>query len=199
MKEPRGRLRYLEPEEDVRLLAEVEEPLRTLILLGIHAGLRVRSEGLTLTWPNVDLRRDLLTVQAAFAKSGRPRSVPINSTLRAVLETRKAEAQGEHVIARSDGTPVRSFGDAFRGACRRAKLVGVTPHTLRHTFASRLAMAGVDLRTLQELGGWSNLAMVERYAHLSPSHKAAAVERIAQPISQQDSQRPIPAVALTAR
>jgi integrase len=41
----------------------------------------------------------------------------------------------------------------------------VTPHTLRHTFASRLAMAGVDLRTLQELGGWQTLAMVHRYAH----------------------------------
>ena len=47
------------------------------------------------------------------------------------------------------------------------------------TFASRLAMAGVDLRTIQELGGWKTLSMVQRYAHLSPSHKAEAVERIA--------------------
>jgi hypothetical protein len=39
-------------------------------------------------------------------------------------------------------------------------------------------MAGVDLRTIQELGGWKEIKMVERYAHLSPSHKAAAVERI---------------------
>ena len=54
----------------------------------------------------------------------------------------------------------------------------MTPHTLRHTFASRLVMAGVDLRTVQELGGWQTLAMVERYAHLSPAHKAQAVERL---------------------
>jgi hypothetical protein len=40
-------------------------------------------------------------------------------------------------------------------------------------------MAGVDPRTIQELGGWRSLAMVERYMHLSPTHKAAAVERIA--------------------
>ena len=39
-------------------------------------------------------------------------------------------------------------------------------------------MAGYDSRTLQELGGWAELAMVQRYAHLSPSHKAEAVERI---------------------
>ena len=39
-------------------------------------------------------------------------------------------------------------------------------------------MAGVDLRTVQELGGWSSLELVQRYAHLSPGHKAEAVERI---------------------
>jgi site-specific recombinase XerD len=49
---------------------------------------------------------------------------------------------------------------------------------LRHTFASRLVMAGVDLRTVQELGGWSALELVQRYTHLSPGHKAEAVERI---------------------
>ena len=55
----------------------------------------------------------------------------------------------------------------------------MTPHVLRHTFASRLAMAGADLRTIQKLGGWQSLKMVERYAHLSPSHKSEAVERLA--------------------
>jgi integrase-like protein/endosialidase-like protein len=66
-----------------------------------------------------------------------------------------------------------------RAACRLAGLTDVTPHVLRHTFAIRLAMAGVDLRTIQELGGWESLGMVQRYAHLSPSHKAEAVERLA--------------------
>ncbi len=44
---------------------------------------------------------------------------------------------------------------------------------------SRLAMSGVDLRTIQELGGWKDLGVLMRYAHLSPNHKAQAVERIA--------------------
>jgi hypothetical protein len=61
-------------------------------------------------------------------------------------------------------------------------------------------MAGVDLRTIQELGGWKSLAMVERYSHLSPSHKAAAGERLAAgPVSHQDSQQASPVVALGAR
>jgi site-specific recombinase XerD len=45
-------------------------------------------------------------------------------------------------------------------------------------FASRLVMAGVDLRTVQELGGWKTLSMVLRYSHLAPSHLQAAVERL---------------------
>jgi integrase len=58
------------------------------------------------------------------------------------------------------------------------RLDGVTWHALRHTFASRLVAAGVDLRTVQELGGWRTLSMVQRYAHLSPGHLVAAVEKI---------------------
>jgi integrase len=82
-------------------------------------------------------------------------------------------------VHNEDGEPYKSIGSIFKRACQRANLIGVTPHTLRHTFASRLVMAGVDLRTVQELGGWQTLSMVERYAHLSPAHKAQAVERIA--------------------
>lgn len=52
-------------------------------------------------------------------------------------------------------------------------------HTLRHTFASRLVLAGVDLRTVQELGGWQTIGMVERYSHLAADHKAQAVEKLA--------------------
>ena len=61
---------------------------------------------------------------------------------------------------------------------KAARRDGVTWHALRHTFASRLVAVGVDLRTVQELGGWKTLSMVQRYAHLSPDHLAAAVEKI---------------------
>ena len=81
------------------------------------------------------------------------------------------------VFVKKDGvTRLRSNKTAFMAACRRAKLSGVTPHVLRHTFPSRLAMAGTDLRTIQELGGWRSIKMVERYAHPSVEHKRAAIE-----------------------
>jgi len=57
-------------------------------------------------------------------------------------------------------------------------LDGFTWHGLRHTFASRLAMAGADLLTLKDLGGWKTLAMVTRYAHLMPGRLREGVERL---------------------
>jgi site-specific recombinase XerD len=108
------------------------------------------------------------------------RSIPLNSIALEALKSLKGTATVEYVFCKKDGSPYRSIRSAFRRACQRAKLSGVTPHTLRHTFASRLVMAGVDLRTVQELGGWQTIAMVERYSHLSPQHKLKAVERLAQ-------------------
>jgi integrase len=119
------------------------------------------------------LKRGTLTVEAAYAKNGRTRTVPLNSI---ALETlKRLKVDGEHIFVNDEGMPYRSISSIFKRACKRASLIGVTPHTLRHTFASRLVMAGVDLRTVQELGGWQTLSMVERYAHLSPAHKAQAV------------------------
>jgi site-specific recombinase XerD len=61
------------------------------------------------------------------------------------------------------------------------RLLGYVWHSNRHTFASRLAMAGVDPLTLKELGGWKSLSMIQRYAHLAPGHLQQAVERLAIP------------------
>jgi len=65
------------------------------------------------------------------------------------------------------------------GGTTPAALGGSAYHTLRHTFASRLVMAGVDLLTVKALGGWNRMEMVERYAHLAPAHKREAVEALA--------------------
>ena len=74
-------------------------------------------------------------------------------------------------------TPV-AFTYAFEGLCKRVGLGTMGPHILRHTFASRLVMAGVDLRTVQELIGHKTITMTLRYSHLSPTHQREAVQRL---------------------
>jgi site-specific recombinase XerD len=126
------------------------------------------------------------------SKHGGSRQVPINSVVRAmlfdlslrrqrpadptepVLPRRYTEASKffPKVVERAQGTLRESGQDPSR-------LDGYTWHGNRHTFASRLVMGGMDLRTVQELGGWKTLKMVARYAHLSPAHLHAAVERLA--------------------
>ena len=162
------------------MLAAAKEPLRSLILLGVHTGLRIHAEALQLKWEDVDLRRGLVTVQAAYAKNGQTRSVPLNSIVRAALERMQRTTATDFVFVGQDGARLGSIRGAFRTACKAAGITGATPHTLRHTFASRLVMKGVDLPTVQDLGGWQTLGMVERYSHLSPGHKANAVERLAE-------------------
>ena len=75
----------------------------------------------------------------------------------------------------ADDRPAKKIVSAALGA---AKIEDFRFHDLRHTFASRLAMEGVDLLTIKELGGWKSLLMVQRYAHLSPSHRRTAIERL---------------------
>jgi integrase len=89
LKEPKGKLRYLDHEEEAKLLAHAREPLRTITMAGIYAGLRIQAEALTLKWEDIDFRRGLLTVRAAYAKSREGRAVNIHSILKAALNELK--------------------------------------------------------------------------------------------------------------
>ena len=82
-------------------------------------------------------------------------------------------------VRRFDGVDAaRSVKNAWHGVVVGAKVTSFRFHDLRHTFASKLVMAGVDLNTVRELLGHKSLPMTFRYAHLAPEHKAAAVESL---------------------
>jgi len=177
-KESKGNVRFLTEEEERALLNAADEPMRTMILTGIYSGARLASEALTLTWDNIDFKNGFLTILDAYAKNGETRTVPLELGLADALLRLKERAKGQRVFTKANGRPYRSPRAAFEKACEKANLTDVTPHVLRHTFGSRLGMAGVDTRTIQELGGWKNMAMVERYTHLNPDHKVAAIRKL---------------------
>jgi site-specific recombinase XerD len=66
----------------------------------------------------------------------------------------------------------------FTDAALEANVADFKWHDLRHTFASRLVMAGVDIRTVQELMGHKQITQTMRYAHLSPQHRTGALEKL---------------------
>jgi integrase len=179
-REDNARTRFLSDEEEANLLANCGPQLKPLVVTALHTGFRA-SELLSLSWQDVDFRRGVVTVRAGYAKNGEGRSVPLNDTLTMVLKSAKvSKINEEKVFCNQRGQPYRSFRTAFERAVKQAGIADFTFHDLRHTFASRLVMAGVDLPTVKELMGHKHITMTLRYAHLSSDHKQAAVRKLDQ-------------------
>ncbi len=172
------KLRWMTDDEEDRLLAHSPEYLRPIILVALHTGMR-RGEVLTMKW--ADLNFDQKLVRVTHTKNHRIRYIPMNSKLEKLLDAMKPEAttweKTPYVFANEDTeTKFKDLSRAFEGACRRSGLEDVTFHTLRHTFASRLAQAGVPLNTVRELLGHGDMTVTMRYAHLAPNNLREAVQ-----------------------
>jgi integrase len=151
-----------------------------LVLLAVNTGLR-RGELLQLRWRDLHLQRRILTVRGDGPKTRQTRDVPLNSEATRVLKAWRPTVvePGWCVFGGStESTPLGAVKKAWHGALQAAAVTSFRFHDLRHTFASKLVMAGVDLNTVRELLGHKSLAMTLRYAHLAPEYKAAAVEAL---------------------
>lgn len=151
--------------------------VKPLILLSINTGCR-RGELFDLTWSNVDLDRRILTVTGATAKSRRTRHIPLNREATRVLQGWRAQVEEENglVFVNEAGQRFDRVNFSWRHLLKDANITAFRWHDMRHHFASRLVMGGVDLNTVRELLGHSDYAMTLRYAHLAPEHKLKAVE-----------------------
>lgn len=148
--------------------------LTPLVLLAMHTGLR-RGELTGIVWSDVDMVGKIITVRAEIAKAEKARHVPLNTEAFAVLTAWKAcapESDDDRVF------PVDDPKKAWYAVLGDAGISEFRFHDLRHTFASRLVMAGVSLSVVRELMGHATFAMTLRYAHLAPEHHAQAVETL---------------------
>lgn len=140
-----------------------------LVVLGLDTGARY-SELATLPIPAVNIKKGELHIWRS--KVDNESIIPLTKRSKAIVARRLREArQGQkYLFENKDGDDARNYAvRAFNSAVRRAGLEDVTFHTLRHTFASRLAQAGVPLYDISKMLGHTTITMTQRYAHLSPN------------------------------
>jgi integrase len=190
-----GRVRFLTNEEEVRLERAITSRFPEFLphlLLSIHTGMRM-SEQYGLGWNQVDFERR--QVHLTRTKNGDSRTIPLNSVALGALKEMRGggKRKGADPVFPSVRTcdALKGSRGWFPSALEEASIEGYSWHCNRHTFASRLVMAGVDLRTVAELLGHRTLQMVMRYSHLAPEHQASAVDRLVVGGNQTDTKADI--------
>jgi integrase len=171
------RLRYLTHDEFMRLLPELAQPYQAMALLAVTTGLR-RGNVCGLEWTQVNFSRRTITFPGQVMKNGSSFAIPLNDTALAVIKSQI----GKHdrlVFPRPDGKQIQDIpSKMWKQALEKAGIQDFRWHDLRHTWASWLRQDGESLDRIQELGGWDDPSMVQRYAHLDVSHLAGSARRL---------------------
>jgi len=182
-KEDNGCVRWLSWKEEAKLRGAIEQ--RTpqhvpAVGSSVHTGMRA-SEQFSLRWPQIDWDHCILTLPRT--KNGKPRHIPLNAVALGALRILKRQHEKQNagspwVFLNHDGEKLRGHREWFERALKDSGVHDYSWHCNRHTFASRLVMAGVDLRTVGELVGHRTPAMTWRHSHLTPGHQQDAVDRL---------------------
>src|SRR5947208_4341961 len=176
LRENNARTRYLSLEECQRLIASCIAPhIRAMVSVALHSGMRL-GEILNLCWHDLDFESSFILVRDS--KNGEARHVPMDATLSALFRAYPHRLGTDLVFSSSSGGHIVDVRTGFLNSCKRVGLTDLHFHDLRHTFASQFVMAGGDLYILKEILGHKSLNMTQRYAHLSPTYKIKAIDRI---------------------
>lgn len=148
-----------------------------IVKFALYTGKR-RGEILSLRWDDVDLENRLMTFHGTTTKSGKSQTLPINNKAYEVIQAAKALSVCDVVFSSKKGPYTRNGFYSIWRCIRKKAGINIRFHDLRHTYASYLASSGkVDIYTLKELLGHSDITMTQRYAHLinGALRKAACV------------------------
>lgn len=181
-KERKGRLRTISPMEEatiINMLRTGEHPVNRLyryemadlVELLIDTGMRL-GEALNITYSDINYSTKMIHIWVN--KADRPRSIPMTRRVKAMLERRHTIGATKVFLLTKDQSE-----QSWKWVRKHMGLVGdkeFVIHALRHTCASRLVNAGIDLYVVKEWLGHSSIQVTERYAHLSPAKLLQAVE-----------------------
>ncbi len=183
----------LEKEEVARFLEEVPPHFHALVACAVYAGLR-REELFHLRWEDIHWQRRELVVASNrehHTKNYESRRIPMNDALVVALQAHKTNhliLGSPYVFSNREGKSYTDIREPLNDAALRAGISGsVKLHQLRHAFCSHALMSGIDPRTVQKWMGHKDLKTTLRYAHVSPDHEKAAIERLQYDARPKDS------------
>jgi integrase len=177
--EEQGRTRIVSLEEEQAYLSTASQPLKDIARIILDTGMRPE-EVFRIEVANLDFSKR--TIFNPFGKTpAARRKLTMTDEVQTILKARASAAKSQYVFASVDNPerPIGTVRKAHNAAMRRAKLKPVFRlYDLRHTYASRAVMAGVDLPTLAALLGHTNIQMTMRYVHPAEEHKREAAGKI---------------------
>lgn len=189
------RIRFLSPSEAEMLLSECRKrskQLYEICLLSLHTGMRA-GEIFNLTWADIDIENELIHIKDPKNKSNRV--AYMTPKVKEIFEAKLKGDPEELVFKDKKGDKIKAISKTFDRVVKELGLNdGVTDprdkvvfHTLRHTFASWLAIQGTPIYTIKELMGHKTLAMTERYSHLIPDSKRSAIKGLMNLLDRKDN------------
>ena len=172
-----------------RLIKSYAEHVQPIAMTLRWQGLRI-GEALRVRWEHINWKANSIFI--AESKNGEARTVAMHRKVRralhglfvaqgspgegAVFLTQRGEPYHDPRLYKfPSGSPIKK---AHATACRRAGIEDFHVHDWRHHWACQCVMAGIDLETIRQEGGWKSLRMVERYATVSASHRTQAMRKL---------------------
>jgi integrase len=174
-----GSTRIISPEEEKAYLVTTSQPLRDIARVMLDTGMRPE-EVFRIETANLDFRQRTILNPFGKTKAAR-RKLTMTDEVWSILKERTVSSKGSYAFSSPDNPekPIGSVRKAHDAAVRRAKMLPkFRLYDLRHTYASRAVVAGVDLPTLAALLGHTSIQMTMRYVHPAEEHKREAAGKI---------------------
>jgi integrase len=186
LKENNVRTGFFERDQFEAVRRNLPEPLQPVVTFAYISGWRIRSEVLTLRWPQVDFEAGRVVLLAGTTKNAEARTFPLTQELRNLLEQQKAKADAlkrdRGIICpwvfHRNGVRIKTFRRSWLTACKRAGVPGRIPHDFRRTAVRNLVRAGIPERVCMTMTGHKTRSVFERYNIVSEDDLSMAAQKL---------------------